>query len=286
MMTPRSLIAASLALILAAPSAFADDEARPVDPKAQAAELIAAFKSDSPELRVKAVQAAKDNQHSSLTSPLVKMLSDKEWGVREAAMEALAAREDKAAKKKASSSIASRLRRLSKDPDATDELLQAIDALGTLAQPAAVKPLLDDITLETDIQIVRARFMAVAEIPDKKAIEGLIDFLAKGRRGGAGPQRDAARKALQYATGADAPREHRQSGKDADRWRAWWRENEKHFDFEAVKAARAQAEAEAAAKAERKREQKEKREQRKRDKESRGKKKQGGGDKPQQGDGA
>lgn len=282
MIAHRSMLAACLALILTPALAAAEEGDRPVDPKAQAAELIAAFKSDSPEIRVKAIGAAKDAQHSSLTVPLVKLLSDKEWGVREAALEALGARTEKAAKKKASSSIAGRLRRLSKDPDAVDELLLSVEALGTLAQPAAVKPLLDDITLETDIEIVRARFMAVAEIPDKKAIEGLIDFLAKGRRGGAGPQRDAARKALQYATGADAPREHRASGKDADRWRAWWRENEKHFDFQAVKAARAEAAAEAAAKAERKREQKAKRQ---RDKENR-RKKQGGGQKPKDDSGA
>ena len=271
------LLAACLAAVLClAPSAHAEDEpARPVDEKAQAAELAEAFRSDSIEIRVKALEAAATVQHDSLLRPLAKLLADGELSVREGAIRALAARESSSARKKASSSLAARLPRLAKDAAAVDELLLVVEALGTLAQPSAVKPLLDHITLDTDIEIVRARFMAVAEIPDKKAIEGLIDFLAKGRRGGAGPQREAARKALQYATGANPERDNRKAGRDADRWRAWWRENERDFDFAAVKAAREEEAAAQAAKAERKREQQEKR---KRAKEERSKKK--GGKKP------
>lgn len=281
-MQPVHLLFASILLaaaVCAAPRAQAEEAPRPLDEKARAAELIAAFRSDSPETRVKAATAARDVQHDSLTSPLVKLLADKEWGVREAAIDALANRQGKSARKKASSSLAARLPRMAKDSARAEETLQVIEALGRLGQPTAVKPLLDGIDLDTDIAMVRARTMAVAEIPDKKAIEGLIDFLARGRRGGAGPQRDAARKALQYATGQNAQaREHRAAGKDADRWRAWWRENEKHFDFEAVRAAREQAAAEAEAKAERKRERDAKR---KRDKDSRRKRKpEGQGDAP------
>ncbi len=265
-----------------APTLAGEDAPRVADAKTQAAELAAAFRSDSFETRLDAIEAATGVQHDSLTVPLVRLLADKERTIREAAIRALAARESKAAKKKASSSLAARLPRLAKDETAKEELLQVVEALGVLAQPAAVKALLDDITLDTDIEIVRARFMAVAEIPDKRAIEGLIDFLAKGRRGGAGPQRDAARKALQYATGVNAGREMTKAGKDADRWRAWWRENKKDFDFEGVKAAREEAQAEAKAKADRKEAQKEKR---RRAKEERRKKKAaGGGAKPRDAD--
>ncbi|MDF1702656.1 MAG: HEAT repeat domain-containing protein [Planctomycetota bacterium] len=273
-MLPRAVaLAVGLLLGLAAAPAWAEDAPREVDTKAQAAALIEGFKSKSPEIRVKAATQAKDVQHDSLTSPLVKLLSDKEWGVREAVIAALATRQSKAARKKASSSLVARLPRLTKDTVDEEELLLAIEALGALEQPAAVKPLLGGINLETDIRIVRARMNAVANIPDKKAIEGLIDFLARGRRGGAGAQRDAARKALQYATGADArARDHKSSGRDADRWRAWWRENEKHFDFEAVKAARAQAAADAAEEAAKAEAKKEARAKRKRDKAKQGKK--------------
>jgi hypothetical protein len=253
-----------LLALLAAPSpAWAEDTNRPVDPEAKLEAVLLGLKAKDAETRVKAATEAKTLQAAALTSPLTRLLSDKESGVREAVIDALGARVDRAARKKAASALAGRLPRLSKHVADQPELLQIIGALGALQQSSTVKALLDDIDVEVDAEIVRARLFAVAAIPHKQAIEGLITFLAKGRRGGRGKHRDMADKALRYATGAQPHKENRSAGRDADRWRAWWRENEKTFSFDAVQDARAEAEQAAEEKAERQKEKRAKREARK-----------------------
>ena len=118
----------------------------------------------------------------------------------------------------ASSSPSAPADRFAGCPADREELLRVIDALRLLQQPASIKPLLDDIDLHMEFDEVEARMYAVANVPHAEAIERLIQFLAKGRRGGSDmkKQRDAAQKALQYATG-------QRFGHDPDRWRAWWR---------------------------------------------------------------
>ncbi len=276
-MTARSLVRATaltlpLAILLfatligLAPSAFAEE---PVDAEAQAAELIALFKDKDPSVRVKALEKAVGNQESSLLSPLQRLTTDRELGVRLGAIEALAARTDKSARKKAAATLSTRLTRLSKTRADQDELFLVIQSLGSLAQPVAIKPLIDPISTEMDMDEVKARLQAVANIPDEKTVEALIDFLAKGRRSGRGPLRKQAHDALRYLTGG-SPKEHRTAGHDADRWRAWWKDNKKSIDLEAIVTARAEAEAEKQARAEKKKKQaedrKKKREERKRKK--------------------
>ena len=111
--------------------------------------------------------------------------------------------------------------------------------------------MLDNLTKETDREIASARLMAVSNVCSAEAVDGLISFAAKGR--GMNRLKDLARKALKDATGADV-----RGG--ADEWRAWWKENKKDFDFEAVRAAREEAAAKRKAKEEKKRQRKEKRE--------------------------
>ena len=71
-------LAAVLALGLALRPAQAGEERPKLEPKAHAAALIKAFKSDDVEVRLDAALEAKDVQHDSLTSPLVKLLADKQ----------------------------------------------------------------------------------------------------------------------------------------------------------------------------------------------------------------
>lgn len=182
------------------------------------------------------------------------------------AVQALGAREEPAARKKASSALVSRLPRLAKPTADPAELLAAIEAIGQLQQVAAIKPLLDPIDGDMGIEEARARINAVAEIPAPESIERLIQFLAKGRRGGRKQQRDAAVKALRWATGE-------RLGHDPDKWRAWWRENKKTFSFAALAEQREtaeQARRDKAARRKKAKEERRKRGKRKRPKEKKG----------------
>lgn len=275
---PRSLVARLLVGLFlfglfvvsqaALPTALAEEDAREPDEKTQAAALIAAMKDKDPEVRAEAAEKAAANQHASLTSPLVRLLADSELGVRHGAMKALGTRQERAARKKAAGALSPKLKRLGKHPADRDELMRVIDTLRLLQQPSSIRPLLDGIDVDMETDEVKARMDAVAAVPDPEAIERLIQFLAKGRRGGLRPQRQAAAKALQWATG-------QRFGHDPDQWRAWWREYGKDFSFEAVAEER-----EAAA-----REKREKEEARKKRKEDREKKRKGK-KKPDAGDGA
>jgi HEAT repeat protein len=240
-----------------------DARTAPVDPAQEARDLIAAMKSKDAKIRLEATQEAAENQDAALASALVRLLSDKDGEVRDAAILALGARTEPTARKKATSSLLARLDRLRKHPADRPELLLAIEAIGGLRLPSAVKPLLEPIDLAMDMEEVDARMNAVAAIPEKESIDRLIQFLARGRRGGQGPQRASAQRALQTLTG------HR-GNRDPDQWRAWWKENESTFSFDAIVAAREAAEAEAKAK-------EAAREARKKDRQERGKKKKEGG---------
>ena len=271
MLTPTAarLVCPTLLALLCAtllPVARADDAPPPADEKTQAAALIEAFRDKDLEIRLKAAEEAQVLQHESLTSPLVKLLADKERAVREAAIEALALRSEAKARRKAADALADRLARVAKHPADRPELLQSIAALKRLAQPSSIKALLDGIEVEMDLEEVEARIFAVAEVPHKEAVEALIDFLALGRRGGRAKHRELANKALRYATGSTPGEENRTAGHDADRWRAWWRENEKTFDFEAIANARAEEADRAREREERKKEAKAKREEKGKDK--------------------
>lgn len=246
--------------LYAVPRAWCEEPSREVVPQAdakarskeEAKALVSAMKSKDPDLRAQAAEDSATNQDRSLTSPLVRLLSDKEDDVRLMAFKALSVRDVPAARKKASSAVVSRLPRLAQHAVDRPELLVAIDALGKLGQPSAIKPLLDPIDVEMDIEEVRARINAVAAIPEAESIERLIQFLAKGRRGGRKQHRDAAEKALRWATGV-------RLGRDPDKWRAWWRENKKAFSFEALAEEREASERKKREQAERRKKQKQKR---------------------------
>ncbi len=254
-----------LASILLSPARAHAEDAE----KDAAKALIERFKAEDAEEREKAAIESAANGQSSLTSPLLKLLKDDYVTVREAALGALATRTDKSSRRKASSTLVSRLKKLEKSPEDRPELMLTFKTIGRLGDAGAVKPLLADIEPETEKELAQARFMAVAEIPHKEAVERLINYLAKWRRRGdmAGHRRLAV-NALQHATG-------QKLGGDPDKWRAWWREAEDGFDFEYFRAAREARAQEATDKAERqeaaKREREEKRARKKREREEGGK---------------
>ena len=213
-----------------------------------------ALGSDDGSVRLAAARAAFSMQDKKLTAPLVKLAKDDELPIREAAIDALVAREDKKERKAAAKGLAALLKPLTREPSGEDiareDLL--VPALHDLAQPIGIKKLLDVHTLSPAEQ-VKARLKAVANVPSKEAIEALIAFGSRGRRGGG--HRGHAAQALQYATGL-------RIGNDPDKWREWWRDNEKTFDLQAAYAARReneQARADKQARAEEKRKKREER---------------------------
>ena len=244
---------AAIALSLILYPAAAEDRVE-AELKASAKALAEQLASKEPGVRAEALKAAATNQHALVTTPLIKLLKDKDFATRVAALNALGTREHASERKKAAKAVASRLSKLSSKPETRTELLQAIDALHNLAHPTSIKPLLDNLTKETDREIARARLMAVANVSSPEAIDGLINLAAKGRN--MNRLKDLVRAALKDATG-----ENVRGG--ADEWRAWWKENKKDFDFESVRAAREEAKAKREAKEEKKRQRKEKREKKK-----------------------
>jgi HEAT repeat protein len=268
-----AVIAGVLALPGALPAAFADDaptppkqgERRPPDPPKDPA--APAEKPPAPDVdqlvadmgdakfavkRLDAAAAAKSVQDPKLLAPLVKLLRDENTEIRTTAIAALGARREPEQQKKAAEALAARLKSLAGKPEAESERTEIARALHDLAQVGAIEALLDDVGQGMGLDEVDARCRAVGNVPSPKAIEALIAFMQKGHRDGSGWRASAAR-ALEYATG-----ERRVN--DPDQWRAWWKDHEKTFDFEAAAAARRKAEEEKAAKDASRKEKKERRE--------------------------
>jgi HEAT repeat protein len=180
--------------------------------------------------RLDAARTAASNHHALLTAPLTRLLKDKDARVRSAAISALGRRDDPKAQKKAASALAARLRPLDGKEERTEELMAVIQALHDLAQPSTIKALLD-IKSGTDRETAVARARAVANVPSKEAIERLIQFGYKDRKG-SGQTRKVATTALAYATQTKV-----RGG--IEQWRQWWSDNEDTFDIDAAAEKRA-----------------------------------------------
>jgi len=227
-------IVAAFALSVLAASALAGDPPAPPAAAPEPAKLVDAMKSKDKPARLEAAQQAKDVQDEKLVAPLAALLDDDDVSVRHAAIEALGRRTAPETQKKASAALAAHVPKLAKkaDADSEAELIATVQALGALAQPSALDALTSDIEVGTSPDVVKARLMAVANIPTADAIDALIQFLSKQGRGKNGPQREACRAALMDATGEKL-------GNDPDAWRAWWKDAKKTFDFAAAAQRRA-----------------------------------------------
>jgi HEAT repeat protein len=219
-----------------------------------ASELVARMRSKDGEERLAATRETAMNQHHLVLSPLIKLLKDKDRRIREAAISSLGLRDDPKAARAAANALAARLRPLEGKEETREELLAVISALHDLAQPASIKALID-IKSGTDRDVMSARAMAVANVPSKEAIERLIQYGYKDRRGSDATRRIATR-ALTYAT------QVKLKG-NLEEWRRWWSDNKDAFDVDAAAEARANKRAEQAAKAAKKAERERKRRERK-----------------------
>jgi HEAT repeat protein len=224
--------AALAALALCAAAAFADGPAPSAPAATDAAKLAESLKAKDAADRLAAAQQAKDVQDEKVLAALAALLADTDTGIRMAAIDALGHRVPLEAQKKASAALVAHLPKVSKRTEAEAEQIATANALGSLAQPAALDPLMSGIETDSTPDVAEARLAAAANIPTAEAIESLIQFLAKQGRGQNGPQREACRRALRTATGENL-------GNDPDTWRAWWRDAKKTFDFDAAVRRRA-----------------------------------------------
>ncbi|MGE0191519.1 MAG: hypothetical protein AB7T63_05690 [Planctomycetota bacterium] len=253
------LAVAALALLVSAVThgARADsaaDKAAEEAAKAEAKALAERLGDKERAVREEALVEAKANQHPLVTAALVKRLGDDFFELRETAIEALATREAEACKRGAAQALGARLAKVP-GGDRLEERLLVIDALRRLAQVNSLKALADDIDIKMDAEELGARTMAIANVPDAKAIELLIDLRARAGRGAANEANRGAtllRRALTSAIGQDL-------GGDTDAWRIWWKDNKKDFDFAAAAERRRAAEEKADQREARLEERKEKR---------------------------
>jgi HEAT repeat protein len=234
-MRPLSAVALIAVLAVASP-AFADDSASTggvTDTAASDAarvdvsDVVARLKSKEGDQRLVAAGQALEITDDAVTLPLIRLLGDEDFGVRAAAIRALAKRSTTRGKKDAARALAARMPKLAKSEHGEGELIIVVEALGELAQPSSVKPLFANVDDDTGDDVFEARMNAVARIPDASAIEELIQYLARRGRGKWAGRKRAVTNALQSATG-------QRLGGDPDAWRAWWKENGKTFDFGAA----------------------------------------------------
>jgi hypothetical protein len=206
----------SIALLCA--FAFADDVA-----KEEAAALAKRLASKDFDTQVEAAREAAQNQHGSLTSPLIKLLKSKEVAVRLAAVEALGLRKETSEKKRASKALCARIKPLEDEEERQDELTKIVEALHDLAQTNAIRPLMD-IPVNSDRTLAAARLRAAANIPSKEVIDRLLQYASSGRRGRNARWKGAG-GAIRYAT-----QEQVKGG--VREWRQWWKDNKATFDVD------------------------------------------------------
>jgi hypothetical protein len=206
------------ALALLGTLALADDAA-----KEEAAAVAKRLASKDLDTQLEALREAAQNQHSSLTAPLIKLLKCKEAAVRLAAVEALGLRKESSEKKRASKALCARIKPLEDEPDRQDELTKIVEALHDLAQANAIRPLMD-IPVDCDPALAQARLHAAANIPSKEVIDRLLQYASSGRRNRNARWRNAG-AAIRYAT-----QEQVKGG--VREWRQWWRDNKAKFDVD------------------------------------------------------
>jgi HEAT repeat protein len=235
----RLTLALAPLLGLAAPleRAHAEDPGSGPPPEVRA--VLEGLARQDREARQAAAEGAAGLTHPALLPALLKAVKDEYRSVREPVFRALAARGPAEERRKAARALEARLKDLDKQPETKDELLVLVQALHDLAQPTSIEPLIEGIDATSEVDVATARLRAVANVPSKDAVERLIQYAARGRRGES--YRGAALKALEYATNVRLG--------SLDAWHRWWAENKRSFDPDAAARVRAEEREAAQAKA-------------------------------------
>lgn len=225
-----AVLATALACASGIHARLAADEASPDRQAPDVAALVAGLASEDREKRQASAEAACEVQHPDLLPALLKAAKDEYRSVREPVWKALGARSPQPEKAKAARAVETRLRELDRKPESPEEVAVVVQALHDLAQRSSIDPLLEGLGPTTEAPLALARLRAVANVPDKAAIEALLNYAQRGRGGDA--HRAAARQALTYATGLRLA--------NLDAWLRWWSDAKRTWDPDEAAAARAE----------------------------------------------
>lgn len=195
-------------------------------------DLVARLASDDSNEVIAACRDAASSEEPALTAPLLRLLKHENPAVRKAAIETLAVRKPAEERKKAAQALAARIAPLADKKEDKEECIAVANALHDLAQPVALKALLDGIKLDSDRDVARARMHAAENVPTKEAIDELLQLGSAGHRGQW--RTVAVVEALRYATQAKV-----EGGMEA--WRRWWNDNRDTYDADIAANKRADA---------------------------------------------
>ena len=190
--------------------------------------LQTAYKSKEATRMAEAIEAAREVLHADVIKLVAKALKDKAVEVQNAAIDALRWMDHPDALK-ALVGHWKKSKELRRDPERAPTLLKAI---GQHASPSSIKLLADNVFENPARKVVQARILGLGRVRDAKAVDTLIDLLAKqgagrgGRGGGNTGAMNDFRTALTVLTGRDL-------GRDQNAWRRWWNDNEKGFKVSA-----------------------------------------------------
>jgi hypothetical protein len=134
-------------------------------------EVLKDLKGKDREARLAALDEARELQDKAISSQLLKMSKDRDLEVRLAAVDALRDRSAKADRLRAAQTLAGRLAALAGKVEHEEEYRLTISVLHDLAQPVAIRALLD-LDVEEDPETARERLMAVANVPTRTPSRG------------------------------------------------------------------------------------------------------------------
>ena len=229
-----SCLALALALAVA-PAAPAVDPQEPPrgerndgPSKAEIAAALAALKTGlaakEPSERIAALQSAAEVVHADVVKAIAKATADPAVEVRDFALDLLGKIDEPTALESLHTYLNKHRKELVDDPD---RYVLVMKSAARHRNPKTI-PLLTDKMFDTQHHlVVRARILALANLPDKRAVEAVFDIVTKGDRRKVLPHMDSVQLTLLVLLGVDV-------GTNLDRCIAWWNENKKTYELAAA----------------------------------------------------
>jgi HEAT repeat protein len=227
MIAVTSLLALASFLPVLAPLAPQDPPAQrgptPERIEAAAKALESAYKDGKPEARVEAIRASVDAVDKKVIDLVARGLKEKDGRVVTAAVDALGRMRHPESTKALVGYYNRDKKTLYKDHES--ELIDLLKAIGRQGDPAGIEVLTDNVAGAVAYPVIQTRFMALGNIRDARAIEGILSMVTMVGPNTQDRYMDDVRLALMALTGEDR-------GKDALQWEAWWRDHKKEFKVE------------------------------------------------------